>query len=188
MINFEEETMNAFIYDENGNLSIRKTNGLRWTINQCDKPNLGFEYDIIVYDNEEFKIEKLDPSKDFRSQQVPLTELDKDAIENFILSTHPPRGFNLNNQYLDDLRDHCDELFHGLINDQGFDNIMSLVLASRQGSNHPKRKMAREVLEFYDAVETQFEITKEEILLTREDNLRDISYYRSNFPMPNIYY
>lgn len=180
--------MNAFIYNEQGDLTIRKPNGLMWTINQCDKPNLGFDYDVIVYDNEEFKLVDLDPSKSIHEQKISLTEFDKDAIENFILSTEPPRGYNLNNQYLGELRDYCDDIFYRLIGDQGFDNLMKVMLASRQGSNHPNRKSAREVLEFYDAIETQFEIMKDEILLTREDNLRDISFYKSNFPLPNLYY
>ena len=38
--------MNALIYCENGNLTIRKPNGLEWQHEQVDKPELGFKYDL----------------------------------------------------------------------------------------------------------------------------------------------
>ena len=48
--------MNALIYCENGNLTIRKPNGLEWQHEQVDKPELGFEYDVLVYDDIECKV------------------------------------------------------------------------------------------------------------------------------------
>ena len=50
--------MNMFIYDEQGNLTIRKPNGLEYSFNNTDKPDLGFEYDVVVYDDIEVKIVK----------------------------------------------------------------------------------------------------------------------------------
>ena len=43
--------MNIFIYDEHGNLTIRKPNGLEYSFDNTDKPELGFEYQVIVYDD-----------------------------------------------------------------------------------------------------------------------------------------
>ena len=48
--------MNAFIFTEDNNLHITKPNGLRFQFENVDKPNLGFEYDVVIYDKEEFKI------------------------------------------------------------------------------------------------------------------------------------
>ena len=59
--------MNALIYCENGNLTIRKPNGLEWQHEQVDKPELGFEYDVLVYDDIECKVEKW-------VENVPLEE------------------------------------------------------------------------------------------------------------------
>ena len=57
--------MNMFIYDENGNLTIRKPNGLEYSFNNTDKPDLGFEYDVVVYDDIEVKILKWEENKCF---------------------------------------------------------------------------------------------------------------------------
>ena len=50
--------MNMLIYCENGNLTIRKPNGLEWTFENTDRPDLGFDYDVLVYDDIEVKIMK----------------------------------------------------------------------------------------------------------------------------------
>ena len=48
--------MNALIFTEDNNLHLTKPNGLRYQFENVDKPNLGFDFDVLVYDNEEFKI------------------------------------------------------------------------------------------------------------------------------------
>ena len=55
-----------FIYDEHGNLTIRKPNGLEYSFNNTDKPELGFEYQVIVYDDIEVKI--VDGKKEYVSK------------------------------------------------------------------------------------------------------------------------
>ena len=37
------------IYTEDGVLNIQKPNGLRYIFENCDAPELGFEYDVLVY-------------------------------------------------------------------------------------------------------------------------------------------
>ena len=45
--------MNQLIYTENNNLHITKPNGLRYEYKNVEKPNLGFEFDVIIYDMQE---------------------------------------------------------------------------------------------------------------------------------------
>ena len=47
---------NALVYCENRNLFIRKPNGLEYDFENVDKPALGFEFDVVVYDDMEVKI------------------------------------------------------------------------------------------------------------------------------------
>ncbi len=47
---------NCFIYTEESKLIIRKPNGLEYEFDNVDKPELGFDYDVIVYDDIEVKI------------------------------------------------------------------------------------------------------------------------------------
>ena len=65
--------MNAFIFTEDNNLHITKPNGLRFQFENVDKPNLGFEYDVVIYDKEEFKILNYDDNKSFdEKERQPL--------------------------------------------------------------------------------------------------------------------
>ena len=174
--------MNCFIYDFEGNLKITKSNGLQYVIEKSDKPELGFNYDMIVYEQEEFKIVNFDPETPIDEQKVELNESEKDEIETFILNSVPPVGYDLNTQYVDRLFEECErkqnESFRGL----GFNEPYYVFMAGRDGSNHPKRLEARECLEFYDVLWNQFEMTKELISQTREDHLQDYGYYQHSLP------
>ena len=59
--------MNALIYCDFGNLFIRKPNGLEWSFENTDRPELGFAYDVLVYDDIEVKILKWEVDKPFDS-------------------------------------------------------------------------------------------------------------------------
>jgi len=86
--------MNMFIYDENGNLIIRKPNGLEYTFENTDKPNLGFDFDVVVYDDIEVKIVEWEDGKDFDAQQkINLNDTERDAIEQYIENSAPPEGW-----------------------------------------------------------------------------------------------
>ena len=96
--------MNALVFTEDNNLHITKPNGLRYQFENVDKPNLGFDFDVIVYDNEEFKIEKYDDEMPFDEQErKPLTETERNAIETYIENSEPPPNTSLNNQHIDEL-------------------------------------------------------------------------------------
>ena len=93
--------MNALIYCENGSLFIRRPNGLEWRHEQVDRPELGFEYEVLVYDDIEYKVEKWNAELPMEDQdRLPLSETDKDAIEAYIENCEPPQGINLNNQFI----------------------------------------------------------------------------------------
>ena len=57
---YNGDIMNALIYCENGNLTIRKPNGLEWQHEQVDRPELGFEYDVLIYDDIECKSREME--------------------------------------------------------------------------------------------------------------------------------
>jgi len=94
--------MNMFIYTENGDLHIRKPNGLEYCFNNTDKPNLGFEYDVVIYDDEEFKIVKWQDDVPFEEQvKENLSDIEIDAIEQYIDNSEAPAGVSLASQYSD---------------------------------------------------------------------------------------
>ena len=74
--------MNMLVYCENGNLTIRKPNGLEYTFENTDRPELGFDFDVLVYDDIEVKILKWDETKKFDNQEkINLVDSEIDAIE-----------------------------------------------------------------------------------------------------------
>ena len=81
--------MNMLIYCENGNLTIRKPNGLEWTFENTDRPDLGFDYDVLVYDDIEVKIMKWKENVLFDDQEkITLADDEVDAIEQYIDNSH----------------------------------------------------------------------------------------------------
>ena len=178
--------MNALIYCENGNLFVRKPNGLEWRHEQVDRPELGFEYEVLIYDDIEYKIEKWNTELPMEEQdRLPLSESDKDSIEAYIENCEPPQGVNLNNQFISRIANvvHSNEETQAI--KYGFDNIVEVLIASREGSAHPHRSNARRVLEYIDALANVAEVVYREISITREDTLKPLEDYLMQLPPPN---
>lgn len=178
--------MNMLIYCENGNLTIRKPNGLQYTFENTDKPELGFHYDVLIYDDVECKIMEWDDSKPFEEQQsIALNEAEVDAIETYIENSVPPEHVNLNQQFANDLNNVCHDYIRQMAETYGFTNEVDIAVAGREGSNHPYRSDARRVMEYYDAVWNCYVNVANEIRSTREDTLRQYEDYLNQIPQPN---
>lgn len=178
--------MNGLIYDWEGTLKVRKENGLEYSFNNCDKPELGFDYDVLIYEDIEVKIIKWQDEISFEEQdKEPLSDDEKDAVETYIANSEPPMGHTLQQQFVDRLCDYCNQKRDESANNYGFDNFMETVYAGREGSNHPNRSDARRVLEYTDAVYCVFEQVVQEIKMTREDHLKDYESYLTQIPLAN---
>ena len=177
--------MNMFIYTENGDLHIRKPNGLEYQFQNTDKPNLGFEYDVVVYDQEEFKITKWEEGVDFNDQvKSKLNDVEIDAIEQYIDNSEAPPGVTLTNMYSSRLNERVHQNIGAICDSYGFGCITDVLAAGREGSNHPLRSDARRVLEYHDAVWNVYISVIDEIQNTREDVLKDYYHYKSMLPQP----
>lgn len=177
--------MNMLIYDENSNLIIRKPNGLEYSFENTDRPNLGFEYDVLVYDDIEVKIEKWEEDKCFNDQvKINLNSDEIDAIEEYINQSEPPAGVSLNNQYATKLSDMAQNYIDDQVQAYGFRDLLEVTIAGREGSNHPLRSDARRVMEYSDVIWNVYVNVCNEIGETREDTLQDFEYYSNNFPSP----
>lgn len=178
--------MNAFIYCEFGNLFIRKPNGLEWRHEQVDRPELGFEYEVIIFDDIEVKIEKWKEGEDLDSQdKLPLSEAEKDAIESYIDNSEPPNGISLNQQYVGRVADVARNNVGQQTHKHGFDDMVEVLYAAREGSAHPHRSNARRILEYADAVYNIAEGVYREISITREDTLKPLEDYLLQLPPPS---
>ena len=179
--------MNGLIYDWEGNLKVRKENGLEYSFNNCDKPELGFDYEVLIYEDIEVKIVHWNDELSFDEQEKqPLTDEEKDAVEMYIANSEPPMGHTLQQQFVDRLCDYCNNRRDEVARNYGFDNFMETVYAGREGSNHPHRSNARRVLEYTDAVYNIYEQVVQEIRMTREDHLKDFESYLAQIPVANV--
>lgn len=175
--------MNGLVYDWNGNLKVRKENGLEYNIDNCDKPDLGFEYDVIIYEDIEVKVVKWNPELSFEEQEVePLVDEEKDAVEQYIANSEPPIGYTLAQQHVNQVTEYCNVKREQSAETYGFDNFNECVYAGREGSNHPHRSNARRVLEYTDALYCVLENVIGEIQMTREDHLKEVEHYIAKFP------
>ena len=179
--------MNALVYCENGNLFIRKPNGLEYTFENVDAPVLGFDFDVVIYDDNKIKIKEWIMNKDFHEQEhIPLTEEECQMIESYIGNSEPPTGVTLQTQHVQRLHHVVHQQIDEMVRLYGFSSFVDVVACGREGSNNPKRSDARRVLEFYDNAFFIFSEMENEIMSTREDHLRDFNYYLSRFPDPVI--
>lgn len=177
--------MNMLIYCEHGNLTIRKPNGLEWQFENTDRPDLGFDYDVLVYDDIEVKINKWEDDVIFDNQKkITLNDAEIDAIEQYIDNSAPPEGVNLNNQYSNKLVEIANNYCMDQVQCYGFSEVIEVVAAGREGSNHPLRSDARRVLEYYDAIWNVYLNVMQEIKGTREDLLKEFEYYANQLPRP----
>jgi len=176
--------MNALIYCESSNLFIRKPNGLEYQFENVDKPALGFDFDVLVYDDVyEVKILNWKDGKCFEDQElIQLNDNEMEMVEMYISNSEPPEGVTLANQFISSLREYVKEQIHNVTYSYGFDDLVEVVYAGRDSSNHPKRSNARRVLEFADAVNSVFYDLADEISRTREDHLKHIEDYLAVIP------
>jgi len=178
--------MNAFVYCEFGNLFIRKENGLEWRHESVDAPELGFEYDVLIYDEIECKIEKWDSNLTLEEQErLPLSETEKDAVEAYILNAEPPMGVSLNQQFVNRITEVVRNNTFQQCERYGFDDMVEVLIAAREGSAHPHRSNARRALEYADAIASVAEGIYQEIAVTREDTLRPLEDYLMQLPPPS---
>ena len=180
-------SMNALIYTEDQKLIIRKPNGLQYEFDNTDQPELGFDFDVLVYDDIEIVIEKWEDDKCFDDQvKRPLTNPEKEIIENYIANSEPPAGVTLNNQYVQDLVDQVKGHISDFLDNYGFDDLTEATFAGREGSNHPYRSNARRVLEFADSQYVIYDQLVNEIFATREDHLKPIQDYLNQLPQASL--
>ena len=179
---------NALVYTEDNKLWIRKPNGLQYEFENVDKPELGFEYEVLVYDDIEVKVENWDDSKgNFDSQvHTQLTDAEVEMIEMYISNSEPPIGVTLAGQYSRDLGNLCKTYLQDFFISLGFEDLNEVVFAGREGSNHPYRSNARRVMEYGDAIFVVFDEVCGEIYATREDHLKEFDVYESYIPLPSL--
>ena len=173
------------VYDTDNVLHITNDKGLRWNYDKTQKPQFGFEYDCLFYnpfENEQMFI--------LNDEEHLLSDESIQEIEEYIKLCDPPSQINLQNQYIEDLDDEVENRIGHLLAEAsvvGFNNTSSLVIASREMSNDPRRQIGRRVLDWMDFLNGVNYRTKEELRATLETDLQDFDHYLDQLPqVPSI--
>ena len=173
------------VYDTDNVLHITNDKGLRWNYDKTQKPQFGFEYDCLFYnpfENEQMFI--------LNDEEHLLSDESIQEIEEYIKLCDPPSQINLQNQYIEDLDDEVENRIGHLLAEAsvvGFNNTSSLVIASREMSNDPRRQIGRRVLDWIDFLNGVNYRTKEELRATLETDLQDFDHYLDQLPqVPSI--
>ena len=173
------------VYDDENVLHITNDKGLRWNYDKTQKPQFGFEYDCLFYnpfENEQIFI--------LNDEEHLLSDESIQEIEEYIKLCDPPSQINLQNQYIEDLDDEVESRIGHLLAEAsvvGFNNTSSLVIASREMSNDPRRQIGRRVLDWMDFLNGVNYRTKEELRATLETDLKDFDHYLDQLPqVPSI--
>ena len=113
-----------------------------------------------------------------------MNEQEIDAVESYIENSVPPDNVSLNGQYSEDLNNQAKQYILDMCNSYGFAHEVEVLMAGREGSNHPYRSDARRVMEYVDAVWNVYVNVMNEIRQTREDTLKSFEEYSSQIPTP----
>ena len=168
------------VYDSDNVLHITNEKGLRWNYEKTQKPQFGFEYDLLFYnpfDNDKHLI--------LNDEEIELEEEAIQEIEEYIRLCDPPAEVTLQAQFIEDLQDEVQDRINRvfeMMDSAGFTNTAELVIASREMSNDPRRQIGRRILDWVDFINGVNYRIREEIQATIEIDLKSFDDYLDQLP------
>ena len=171
------------VYDHENVLHITNEKGLRWEYDKTDKPQFSFEYDYLFYipHDDMFEIELGD-------ETINLTEENIAEIEEYIRLCDAPLSITLAKQFIQDLYENTKDRVRvaGLeVNDiANFENMTDVMIAGREGSQDPRRQIARRYMEWSDFAHGINERLAEELRKTLDEDLQEFDHYLTQLPRP----
>ena len=171
------------IYDHENVLHITNEKGLRWEYDKTDKPQFSFEYDYLFYipHDDMFEIELGD-------ETINLTEENIAEIEEYIRLCDAPLSITLAKQFIQDLYENTKDRVRAAgieVNDiANFENMTDVMIAGREGSQDPRRQIARRYMEWSDFAHGINERLAEELRKTLDEDLQEFDHYLSQLPRP----
>tara|TARA_Y100000287_G_scaffold183776_1_gene183457 strand:- start:2749 stop:3381 length:633 start_codon:yes stop_codon:yes gene_type:complete len=168
------------VYDHDNVLHITNEKGLRWNYNRADKPQFGFDYDYLFYvpvdDTYEFEL---------NGQKEPLNKEAQEEVKEYIKLCEPPLELTMSKQFIEDIQGAVRNRQRLAMENLGFfefENTVEIMIAGREGSNDPRRQIARRFLDWNDfLIGTAYRIC-EEINATVDEDLREFDDYCNEIP------
>tara|TARA_B100000965_G_C19503116_1_gene718377 strand:+ start:268 stop:909 length:642 start_codon:yes stop_codon:yes gene_type:complete len=168
------------VYDHDNVLHITNEKGLRWNYDRADKPQFGFDYDHLFFvphdDLFEFEL---------NGETEPLNEEAQEEIGEYIKLCEPPIEHTMSKQFIEDIQEAVKERQEGILDKLGFykfENFTEIMITAREGSNDPRRQIARRCLDWNDFLNGTAYRVCEEINATLDEDLKEYPHYRDMIP------
>tara|TARA_B100000927_G_C16410313_1_gene447041 strand:- start:449 stop:1087 length:639 start_codon:yes stop_codon:yes gene_type:complete len=168
------------IYDHDNVLHITNDRGLRWNYDKADKPQFSFDYDFLFYIEQDnlFEIELGDDTS-------IITDEQKSEIIEYINLLEPPLKLTLANQYIEDLQEQTIRRINFVYEDIAcdvcrFPSSAEIMIAGREGSQDPRRQIARRIMEWTDFAHGLCERIVEELKKTLDEDLKEYPFYEES--------
>ncbi len=168
------------IYDHDNVLHITNEKGLRWNYDKADKPQFSFDYDYLFYIEQDdcFEVELGDNTSEITDEQ-------KSEILEYINLLEPPLKLTLANQYINDLNEQTIQRIEHVYREIGspvcrFTCNTDVMIAGREGSQDPRRQIARRIMEWSDFAYGLCERIVEELKQTLDEDLKEYPFYEES--------
>jgi hypothetical protein len=159
-----------------GQLHIESALGLRWQLDNIQKPNFSFSYDG-------FSISRERAVRRLGSDVFPLSEVEVREIRDFVEKIPPPAGARQKSLIVD-LKALAHGLIKSVVSQLEYDGLLDVMITAREGSTDIYAQQARRVLEYVDSVWNSFYGLEAKIFNTPEEELRSSREYAEMMPFP----
>ncbi len=161
---------------ENGILRVENAQGLRWQLNNVEKPRLNFVYDALSV-TQERALRRVGASVH------ALTESEIEEVAAFVGQQVPPPSATPQAQLVADLKLFSYGLINSVVTQLKYDNLLDVQITGRANSTDLYAEEARRVLAYVDAVWNAFHGLAVQIEDTPEADLKSLKDYANTLPM-----
>jgi hypothetical protein len=162
---------------ENGILRIENARGLRWQLENANKPEFNFTYDALSV-SEQHAVRRLG------GNIFPLAENQMAEVMEFVTSLSPPVGVTLNKQIVADLHMFAHGLINSVVTQLEYDGLLDVAITAREGSTDLYAEQARRILTYVDTVWNAYYGLSAQINNTSDSELTTLKEYAEMMPFP----
>lgn len=161
---------------ENGALRIENAEGRQWQIPRVEKPRLSFAFDALSVTREH-------ALRRVGGTVQPLNKHELEEVAAFIGRQTPP---SRQSQMANDLKVFSHGLANSVVAQLGYDNLLHVTIAGRNGSTDLKAAEARQVLDYIDTVWNAYHALAAQLDATADDDIKPLNEYANMMPMPKL--
>ncbi len=162
---------------DNRVLRLENADGLRWQLNDAEKPVFSFPYEAL-------RVNEQHALRHTGQGVVPLTDAEIAEVVDYLMRQTPPPTVTLQRQTIADLRAFAHGLINSIVTQLEYDGLLDVSITGREGSTDLYAGEARRVLTYVDTVWNAFHGLAARIAETPNAELRPLKEYAESMPFP----